>query len=692
MGRLVSVFSFSCFLSASLVASADTDQLINVKDASGNRTPLFEKVVVVSDSATISRRPTGSGEPVEAWAIFFRIKNEDGSTSASNGRLRIGNSRGVPVGWIDSKHVRSWNTRFILDPIEPQQDRAFEVALDGATAKQNATPEGKRRYALIVDTPPEEEGDDTEYPVVVYAGNVQGIDQGGTLARQRNELTSVKLELCFVVESTDFMLAVFDEDKGNTTSLLDHVKSSIRQLLSDLRADNEISDAVRFGFTEYKDSVPKADFVSRLTCDLTDNIDVFSKSLDDVKATALEDDWPDDVLSGLNEAVSSASWSQNSVKHVILLGVGSCQLAAKGANPPDNGQPGSNWNRVLSTVGKSPRGHNASGLSISQLISRGRPQGGGESRARSARTFHSLQFGRDIFASIPVEKRAETRANIAEIRRTVDSLSFEKYVALLGDEQAGQAIFLVEALRTYTHQRKLASAQYKQLAQNNGEADGVYISVEPSDRAVQTSVKTLAGKIRETFNVLKDVRSGEGLPETTSNEFAQPLFTLVGAAAEKFKNSPVYEGTATVRNARGREVAFKKVMVSEDELRRLRSTLDALHTKFINMTGKAERQNVGTILDTMKEIIAETSAGQGVAAETKLKDLISTLPLRTAALDTTAQDLALMTSDAFLEWLERVSATRARIDDLLSSRQDWLSLSELAVNDRFTFLRLSELP
>ncbi|MCX7407988.1 MAG: hypothetical protein NTZ32_07885 [Planctomycetales bacterium] len=81
-----------------------------------------------------------------------------------------------------------------------------------------------------------------------------------------------------------------------------------------------------------------------------------------------------------------------------------------------------------------------------------------------------------------------------------------------------------------------------------------------------------------------------------------------------------------------------------------------------------------------------------MTAEVKLKDLISDLPLKTAALDTSPADLALMTTEAFKQWLERIEAAVFRIDDLLTSKQDWLTLSEKAVNEKFTFLRLSELP
>ena len=160
------------------VSAADKKSLIFVKDKNGRTTSLLQKVVVTSGKATLASSPKEPGEPIEPWAIFFRIKNEDGSTKAVNGRVRVGNSDGKSLGWIGEQDVREWDTRFVLEPIDPQKERAFELNVTGGgTARQNATPEGKRRYALITQTPAAEKGDDTEYPVVVYAGNVQGVGQ-----------------------------------------------------------------------------------------------------------------------------------------------------------------------------------------------------------------------------------------------------------------------------------------------------------------------------------------------------------------------------------------------------------------------------------------------------------------------------------------------------------------------------------
>lgn len=684
LNRIVTVALLAAACLSATASAQNEKRLIRVKDSKGRETALFEKVVVVSSKAALSASPQGSGEPIEPWAIFFRVKNDDGTEKAVNGRLRVGNGSGAPVGWIGQTDVKSWSTRFILDPIEPQRDRAFEVSLEGGgSARQNATPIGKRRYALITDTPAIERGDDTEYPILVYSGNVQELGQSGTLAKQRNELSDVKLEIMFVIESSDFMMS--QQSKEDDKPLLDHVKSSIRDLLGELRKDEQIKKAVRLGFSEYKDSVPKAAYVSRLTCDLTDNFDLFSSSLDKMVASNLEDDWPDDVLSGLNEAATKASWSSNSIKHIILLGMASCQLSGRGQNPPQSGA-NSELEKLLAE--QAQKGFNSTGISISQLIARARPQGGADSRARTTRMFHALHFGQDVLSGLTPDERTK----LTGAKKIVNEMTRSELNEAAANAELVAAISLIYKLQCWENQRGLALSQYKEISQNNREVDGIFLAVEPGAENVQKAAATLSSKIRETFSILEKVRDGQGLTTTNQNEISQPLFTLVGASAEKFKDSPVLEGSATVRDKRGREVAFKKVMVSEKELRHLRSTLDALVTKLNGKTSKADRQDVGTILDAMKEVLAETSAGQDITANMKLKDLISDLPLRTTALDTTAADLALMTTEAFKEWLEKVKSAIFRIEDLLGSSPEWLTLSAVAVNEKFTFLRLSELP
>ena len=163
--------------------------------------------------------------------------------------------------------MKNWSTRFVLEPLQPAPGRVFAVTLDeGGEARLKAVPSGKRRFALITGPPQSENPDDAAYPVIVYAGNVQGAGEGGTLSRERNRLRDLKLESVFVFEATDFMLSEYDD-----VTLLKSVKDMVRQVTVDVEQNEEIAGAVRLGLVEYQDSTSLADFVSRITCPLTDD-------------------------------------------------------------------------------------------------------------------------------------------------------------------------------------------------------------------------------------------------------------------------------------------------------------------------------------------------------------------------------------------------------------------------------------
>jgi hypothetical protein len=138
-------------------------------------------------------------------------------------------------------------------------------------------------------------------------------------------------------------------------------------------------------------------------------------------------------------------------------------------------------------------------------------------------------------------------------------------------------------------------------------------------------------------------------------------------------------------------------MVFKEELMRLYSVLDSLHTTFKSKSDKAARQNVTDILENLKSAVASQATGQqGIAAGTKLKMVIAfDLPLKTPALEISAQDIAVMTTPAFNNWLDSLASARDRAKDLVLTRQggaaEWTTLSN-ELNQEFAFLKLSELP
>jgi hypothetical protein len=670
------------------VASADERLLLRSK-VNGRETGLYEKVVVTGARAAISKTPAAQGQPIEPFAIFFKLRTDSGGTE-ENGFVRIGTSEGNHLGWINRSDVSEWNTRFVLEPLQATPDRAFRVDTEGggAAVLQDAPPEGKRRFALITRQPQADQGDDTPYPVVVYAGNVQSQGMGGALARERNQLEDLKLEIVFVVESTDFMMIDF-----GGVRLMDSVKQLIRDSMALIRQNKELEGAVRFGLVEYQDKTENAKFTSRLTCGLTDKSDKTLSSLDTIDPTKLKDDWPDDVISGLATAVNEAGWSENSSKHIILIGMASCQLYAKGQAPNEYGFDANMVTGRYRKLNDSLKGYNTTGLSLPQLIARANPEGGTSAdKARKAITFHSVLAGKELRKLDP-----ELIKSIDKIVH-FDDEQLSKLIDRLkeGGKDSDPVEIILDIFGYYlvNHQRELARSQYRELSQNNG-IDGLFLTVEPNAESIRQVTRTISSTLSAAFTTLAGVRSGRVGTEQLgreSNQITGRFYALVGAATAKFKDEATIPGTARVRDDRGHEVAQRKVLVARNELQRLQSTLDAIHQKFQARVAKVDRQDVSKILDELKEITVATTTGQPLAPGVKLRDVISDLPLRTTALDITAADIAVMPSDAFTQWLNKLETARFRTRDLLDGKADWLELSPLAANDKFTFLRLNELP
>lgn len=155
-------------------------------------------------------------------------------------------------------------------------------------------------------------------------------------------------------------------------------------------------------------------------------------------------------------------------------------------------------------------------------------------------------------------------------------------------------------------------------------------------------------------------------------------------------------GKASSRDKEGRETAVKKVLVSKDELRHLKSTFDSLYDKFKNKTKKADRQDVSEILKEIKQLIVEAGVGENLTdaklSESKLEELITDLPLKTDVLKMSAKDIAVMPSDSFKNWLENIDFARKRCVQLLDNEKEFSAVNELSAAKEFTFVRLSELP
>ena len=237
----------------------------------------------------------------------------------------------------------------------------------------------------------------------------------------------------------------------------------------------------------------------------------------------------------------------------------------------------------------------------------------------------------------------------------------------------------------------LGKIQFQQLSKNLGSQPGYYESMEPTFESAEKIKTDLTEKLTSAFKAVLGAKNQEPIVQT-ENAFTPAIFRIRGAEANKGKSPTTFIGLASTRDKDGRETAQKKILVSKDELNRLKSTFDTLYNQFKTKVKKADRQDVASVLNDLKQLIAETGAGDTFGPDVKLDQLITDLPLKTNVLKMTPKDIAIMPSDSFKIWLDNIDFARKRCVTLLDNDQQWFSPSVLSASKEFTFLFLTELP
>jgi hypothetical protein len=682
---LVLVLVASLALIPTRLAQADKSQLIKSSQGSGT---LYEKLVIASDGAYYVKRLDGDKIITPAFSIYFRLKTGT-PDDEKDGHYRIGDPDGNEIGWIKKNFVKKWNTRFCLDPRLPQKDRHFTVFSDGKgkeaafkfIGQDGQVPRGKKRFAMIVGMP-QDKSDDPLHEVVIFTGLVES---GGARQQELNAIVNLKLEIVFVVATTASM-----------PPLIQVAQEVVKETARTLSQLPKIQGAVRFGLVEVRDVPPNCDFAYRIDCPLTDNVDEFHGKLSALSTdTHGEDDWPDDVVAGLHAAMTEIKWSPNSCKNIILLG----------DSPAKDGTPDV-------VVGKVLQG--STNFSLQQIISMARPLGGSTgTQALTAKYFHTIcnnhpdplddprEFGKldDKLKKAlrdPEFVRAigeSTPDDIAEAMHIPRDKAKEFGLLILGANQRRENMAKWQAK---------ALSQYQSLAANQGQIQGYHTATQtyskPDDK--NRVIAELSGCLEKAYKGLAAARE-LAEPETSADlqdgNINRAIYAIVSTNANvgQLRDQPVKTGYARTRDENGRAVADQKIMVFKEELMRLYSVLDSLHTTFKNKSDKAARQNVADILENLKGAVASQAAGQQeLGTGTKLKMVIAfDLPLKTPALEISAQDIAVMTTPAFNNWLESLAGARDRAKDLVlkGGSTDWTTLSN-ELNQEFTFLSLSELP
>lgn len=407
-------------------------------------------------------------------------------------------------------------------------------------------------------------------------------------------------------------------------------------------------------------------------------------------------DIPEDMVAGLKLAINDVAWRPNSSKHIIILGDA----------PAKDG-----FDAISDETYRSD-----SGWTLDQVNQAARPQGGSDSeRALGAKNFHSISNDHqpllDTFMNapeikkLPVKEQRELREVLedpqltAEIRRDADAVFRSLQQSGMEADVADALVTLIATSDALDRWQVALHTQLKLLAGNGQQLQGYYaeVNTHKSDNAKENAIQGLTDILNKAYQSLATARDGKAVEAAGSfangGSISRAIYQIAGTKGDAAGLQQVENGYATLRDENGRQVAHKRVMVFKTELMRLYSVLDSLHTTFQSKSNKADRQNVSDILDELKRAVASQVSGQQIDENVNLKDLITfDFPLKTPALEVSAQQLGVMTTPAFNNWLESLATARDRSKALvMGGNANWTTLNN-EDDEQFTFLALSELP
>ena len=119
-------------------------------------------------------------------------------------------------------------------------------------------------------------------------------------------------------------------------------------------------------------------------------------------------------------------------------------------------------------------------------------------------------------------------------------------------------------------------------------------------------------------------------------------------------------------------------------------------TAFQKKINRKDRTDIKQLLQDLQTYAVAAATGEPIKVlpETALKSIITDLPLRTNALELSADDLSTMPRDDFEVFIGELMQSRKRCQTLLGDQNRWMTLTEIDGNsdNMFTFVRLVNMP
>ncbi|NDC38145.1 MAG: hypothetical protein EBZ48_08845 [Proteobacteria bacterium] len=665
------------------LAKEGKDMLVPVL-VDGKPSQILQKVIVINRNARLLDAPgSRNNTQLKPCQIFYRMKGDDGSLetpSGSNTFWRVGDSEGNSKGWIEKSFLQTWNTRFVLDPEGIATDaKPFKVYDSTNKDDLGEIPSGIGDYTLafVIDKPKEEE----EYPVAVYTGPISD-------KNDESDKDDLGMDVAFVLEMTDYGLIQW-EAGGPTNAQL--FQDLIAKFAATAKSRPNVAGRVRFAAVQYQDTRGDDDkqplFVAKKVVDFVDSEADLRSGLAGLQPKEIGGDWPEDGLAGIKLAIDDLKWRQDSTKHIVLIGSGPLQDKPKGKQISmfrrRDGQPLENNPITMPNDGVDRNGLIPYGWSSTGLDIRGAIAAASQARNLASNSqIEVLKGVKTLHAILVGEEQKDVPDDIKQLVDDLLSMNEEKLQEAINKrakpQKALDSLIFFAVMKLQHSNRGLAESQYKELGANNGQP-GVYYAAQPSREGTEQAVALLLEKITTAFGDMEAALGGATV--NTTNEFSQSVVKIAAKYFEQYKDKTVLKGLAYATNNDGKEVAKLKVLVTRQEVERLKSTLDSILENFETMDAK-QRKDVGKTLETLQRAIASRAAGQTFDEKTTLASVIGDLPMKTPVLATTAKAIASMSSDELADWVDQLRYSISRCDALLKSQK----------RRDFEFLEQSQLP
>ncbi|MEK9986443.1 MAG: hypothetical protein VW879_17030, partial [Opitutae bacterium] len=347
----------------------------------------------------------------------------------------------------------------------------------------------------------------------------------------------------------------------------------------------------------------------------------FLSSVETLKsANSNDNDIPEDLPSALNTAFKKLSWSNSSVKHLVVL----TDAPSKFNDYEDIAPSDSDMERG-DYLGYGDSYSNNTGMSLKQLEAIANPASGSDFQKALKRVgIHAIN-GR----TKPLyDEIREELGDQEDAKEGLDKIKGDRELAervIKAEIISNKLVLSPLIMRIYVEEK--AESQ-KELQLNALVDDGYYATfnawTDDRQQVVDGISSALANELKASYDALKVAREGD-LADPKKSKFNQSFYEVViksGDLQKSIEENAYVDGYAKSINESGREVAQEKFMVFRDELNNLEGSFKSLYDTFNASAQKSDRKNTKQILDQLKAALATTATGDNIDENTWVDEVI----------------------------------------------------------------------